>query len=251
YILGIARDVTEREKMFNELEAKNEELTSFAYRTSHDLKGPLTTIKRLANYIEQDIKAGNSDEAITNIARVKQQSIHLTNLITDILDLAKSNQKDYKNTSFNVIELINRITSKHEALIQDNQVEINIVCKDSQKMFSEELRIEQILENLITNGVKYANANNKYININFNESRDKYSFTVKDNGIGIPEGTGENIYKLFTRYDQNSDGSGIGMTIVKRNIDSLSGEIKYESSNFGTIFTITIPKQDNEKDLDE
>ncbi len=241
YILGIAIDVTERETLIKTLKDQNEELAAFSYRASHDLKGPLVSMQRLASYIYEDLNEGEIEEAKENILKIQKQSENLVQLVADILDLTKATLKDVVFEKVNITAIIENLLDKYDMLIKDNDVEIRF-DKDMY-VLSEATRITQILENLIINGVNYADVakTQRFVSISLEQKKNSYQLLIEDNGIGIPAEAGEDIYKLFTRYNTLADGTGIGMAIVKKHVDKLDGKIGYTSSEQGTLFKLIIP----------
>ena len=246
HILGIAQDVTEREALINTLEAKNEELSAFAYRTSHDLKSPLVTMRRLAEYIINDLKSGQYDEANKNLDTIKQQTHKLESLVTDILDLTRSEQQESSFIDINLNQVIDEITERYAEMIRLKGVK---VYSDVEPLIhSDVVRVKQILENLVVNAIKYSSdeTEESFVKVILRDGGNQYLLKVEDNGIGIDPDVGDKIYKAFTRFDKKSDGSGLGLAIVKKHVNKLGGNINYESSEIGTIFSIVLPKQDNE-----
>jgi len=204
------------EQRTESLTRANTELSQFAYRTSHDLKAPLTASKLLTNFIIEDIEAGDIDNAIQDINRIHDQMVKLEDLVMSILSLTEVDS------------------------IVDREIEPDI------QFFSCPIRITQILENLISNSLKYRDEKKSelaFIKVSLLGVADTYQLTVEDNGIGIPEDRHKEVFQMFKRFHpQLSFGSGLGLAIVKKHIDYLDGTIQMQTSPGGTKFIITIPK---------
>lgn len=243
-LLSKAADVFRRKSL--QLEKSNEELAQFSYRTSHDLKAPLTTSKQLAEYISKDITAGDLDEAKQNAQQIVKQMANLEKLVIDILDLAKADVAgdDIQNVDFGL--MLEEIFDRHGQMALENSCELRSDIKLNSEIIGDGARFTQVIENLVTNGIKYANLtlSNSYVAVSIAESTDTTSIVVEDNGIGIPEKHHDQIFKMFKRFHPEvSFGSGLGMSIVKKHVDFMKGTIDVSSSPSGTRFDIRFPRQ--------
>jgi PAS domain S-box-containing protein len=245
YILGISRDVTEREHLLENLQRSNEELSQFAYRTSHDLKSPLTTIKGLAKYIDEDLKTGDINEAQENVIKIVLQAEKLENLVIDILNLARADlQEGHEINAIDFSKIINDCCSKYETLIKDKNIDIRFNKLTDETFYSETVRVTQILDNLIANAIKYSDSKkaNSYVEISIQSSDTNWHISCLDNGLGIPLGKEKDIFKIFQRFHPDaSDGTGMGLSIIKRHIDKLDGKISVNTINNQTNFEIEFP----------
>ncbi len=253
FTLASIIDITERkgeaqkamEQKNIELLRANEELSQFAYRTSHDLRAPMRTIQGLARYVESDVSSGNLDEAKLNIRKIINQTNKLDLLVGDILNLARADLQETMQEVVDFSSIIVSIQERLSDLIVNNQVNVSYEISLKEVYKSGTLRMTQILENLISNGVKYCNPNNpqKYVKISVSESDSNILLKVEDNGVGIPKANQKEVFKMFARFHPTlSFGSGLGMSIVKKHLDKMGAEIKFSSSEAGTLFEIQLPK---------
>ncbi|MCJ8331714.1 MAG: DUF3365 domain-containing protein [Lentisphaeria bacterium] len=226
-----------------QLESLNLDLEQFAYRSSHDLKAPLSTIKGLANFIAEDIENRDLDEALANIKKVNYNVTKLETLVVSILDLAKADLGDEKRTLVYMNNIIDDIEKKFAGIIDLKKVQFtqHII---SNSILIQEARIIQIMENLILNSIKYSDPEKdlQTVHIEVKNSDEFHLLTIADNGLGIPEKFHKEVFTLFKRFHpDNAEGTGLGMSLVKRHIDQLDGEISFTSSEEGTTFKIKIP----------
>ncbi|WP_024610694.1 HAMP domain-containing sensor histidine kinase [Pseudoalteromonas sp. TB64] len=226
------------------LQQANDELAQFAYRASHDLKSPLSGAKSLANFVIEDIKAGETEEASRNALVIYQQMEKLETLVVDILLLAKAEigNEDRDVIDFNqlIIDMKERLTW----LMKDNPCTLETTINLSVPVKSEKARFAQIIENLISNGLKYYDRDKDapYVHFDISNEQEQLIITVTDNGIGIPEKHQSEVFDMFKRFHaETSNGSGLGMALVKKHVEYLNGEISLHSTNTGTTFEIIIP----------
>lgn len=226
------------------LQQANDELAQFAYRASHDLKSPLSGAKSLAKFVIKDIEAGNTEEASSNAEVIYQQMEKLENLVVDILLLAKA---DIGSEDVRVIDFEQLIIDMEERLawlMKDNPCVLETSVSLSRPVVSEKARFAQVIENMVSNSLKYydKNKNSPYVKCSIFDSNNELMIVVEDNGIGIPEKHHNEVFDMFKRFHLGaSTGSGLGMALVKKHVEYLQGIISLESSDKGTIFKITLP----------
>lgn len=222
----------------------NDELAQFAYRTSHDLKSPITTSLRLLEYLDIDIDDGNFDEAKLNVSRVRGIMLRLDSLVQDILSLVRAESDPTEEKLLNVAEIVENVVNGLERLAHEHGCEIITSIDKSIDVRIQRGRLTQIIENLISNGIKYSDRSttNSYVKIGVSKTDSELTISIRDNGVGIPEKFHDDIYKAFTRFHpESSFGSGLGMSIVKKHIDYLNGKVEFSSSASGTSYEIVIP----------
>ena len=240
----IERSREETQNVNIQLSIANDELKQFAYRTSHDLKAPMSTIIGLCDFIIEDIEDNEHKSAIVGVQKVKNNSNKLIELTTNILELAEIDKLEVKRKNINIKNIINDIESKLELLIKENNVTIELDENHDTPLLTQETRISQIIDNLISNSVKYCNFNldNRFVKVSTTNTSNTFTLTVEDNGIGIPQEYQSEIYNMFTRFHSNkASGSGLGMYILKKHIDYLEANIVMTSSIEGTTFKVDFP----------
>ena len=227
----------------DQLTRLNAELDSLVYRTSHDLRSPVTSILTLIEIIREEKDESKRNEYFNLQTKTL---FRLDSLISDTLDFAKNKRVElnYEPVDFRV--LIESILQDH--IFSDNSENIErIVEIDQQAIFvSDQTRLSMIVSNLVSNALRYHNLkqDNPWVKI-FVMANDKLAeLTFSDNGQGIDKKHIDHIFTMFYRANKKTTGSGIGLYIVKEAVEKLGGTIKTESTiNVGTKFTIIIPNR--------
>ena len=249
-VLGIARDITERklaeqerEELISELEARNTELTQFTYTVSHDLKSPLVTINGYLGYLEQDAAEGNTDRLKKDTQRIQEAVKKMQALLDELLELSRIGRMMNPPVEIPFDDVLKDAMDNIHGHLEQKGITVQthpnlpIVHGDRQ-------RLTQALQNLLDNAVKYmGDQPDPFIEIGQQGYEDdKPIFFVKDNGIGIEAEYHERIFGLFNKLDAQSEGTGIGLALVKRIIEFHGGRIWVESElGKGSSFYFTLP----------
>jgi PAS domain S-box-containing protein len=228
-----------------ELEAKNRELEQFTYTVSHDLKAPIITIKGFLGFLEKDVADQKTERVHNDVMRINEAVDKMHRLLTELLELSRIGRM--MNAPENI---------PFENLVQDamdavhGQLEARRVTIQSQPnlpaVHGDRQRLTQILQNLLDNAAKYmGDQPNPRIEIGQHGEEDgKPVFHVKDNGIGIAPEHHERIFGLFNKLDAKAEGTGIGLTLVKRIVEVHGGRVWLESEpGKGSTFYFTLPTQ--------
>jgi signal transduction histidine kinase len=249
---AVGRDITrlkqaeaEREKLIADLEAKNAELERFTYTVSHDLKAPLITIRGFMGFVEKDALAGNLERLRHDMDRIIEATDRMQRLLNELLELSRIGQlmNPFQSVSFEMIvrealELVRgRITSRSV------QVEI---AEGLPTLFGDRARLVEAVQNLIDNAVKFMGEQpNPRIEIGASgtDANGNPVFFVQDNGIGIDPKYHEQIFGLFNKLDAQTEGTGVGLALVRRIIEGHGGRIWVEShgAGQGAAFCFTLP----------
>ncbi|MED5423878.1 MAG: PAS domain-containing sensor histidine kinase, partial [Pseudomonadota bacterium] len=244
FLLGISRDVTEREELISQLTETNAELEEFAYRTSHDLRAPLVSSAKLLSMADKALDKGQID-TVRQCMQHAQTSIHkLEALVQDILQLtqAKSGNEEIEDVNINLVitNALDKIShiDGYERINFMREVDVNKtvrLCKN---------RFVLIVENLLSNAVKYTDPNEPKpeVRIKAYFSRKKLVLRVEDNGLGVPEENQNQLFTMFKRFHPKvSFGSGLGLYMMKKSADILGGEISFEPLKKGSAFILKVP----------
>ncbi len=254
FVLVMLVDISDRrvaEKKLAEeriaLEKSNTELDSFVYTASHDLRAPLRGINSFSKFIEEDYSDVLDDEGRDYLRRIRNGVGRMTQLIDDLLSLSRiSRQKN----PFENVEISSMIQSIQESIAFDlEDAKVNLVMPvDLPVIRCDRIKLSEAFLNLINNAIKFSRKNDNAVprvEISYEEQADAHRFSVQDNGIGIDPQYHNKIFGIFQRLHTNEEyeGTGAGLSIVKRVIDAHKGRLWIESElGKGASFYFTIPK---------
>lgn len=242
--LTMLRNVTERKRTEKELIKRNFELDSFVYRASHDLKAPLTSLMGLIRIAKTDTDI----ERMPMYFGMMDKSVSkLDNFIRDLTDFSRNARMETQWIEIDFRETIYELSENLRFMENAERVNMELEINQTEPFFSDPLRIGIILNNLISNGVKYFDPAKEDPRVKIIVETDHHQarIRIEDNGIGIGEEHMPKIFDLFYRATAESFGSGLGLYIVKNAVEKLEGTIIAISKlGEGTKFDITLPKSD-------
>jgi signal transduction histidine kinase len=232
----------------DELVKINAELDRFVYSASHDLRAPLSSITGLINLYQ----LGAGDEKDKMVDLIKNRVDKLDLFTQEIIQYSRNIRQEINPSSFLIHELIHESWEKLKYIPQAHPVKFLDKTEPTLQVHHDKDRIRVILENLISNGIKYAKQRQEesFIAVNAGIIRDKIVLEIQDNGIGIEKTKQPKVFDMFYRAHENSDGSGLGLFIVNEMVTKMKGRIEMESSeSTGTRFIIHLPMLDNAQPL--
>ena len=243
-----ARLFTERVTLNEELEAQNEELERFSYTVSHDLRSPLVTIRGFLGYLRQDAESGDMARFDKDLNRIARAVDKMQSLLNELLELSRIGRITNPPVEVNFKEIVQETLELLSGPLEAGNIRVNVE-KDFPTVYVDRLRLAEVIQNLISNAIKFMGDQPRptiEIGTRGMETDGKPIFYVRDNGIGIEQQYQERIFGLFNRLDPNIEGTGIGLTLVKRIIDNHEGRIWVESeSGKGATFLFTLPVAGN------
>jgi signal transduction histidine kinase len=226
-----------------ELRTKNRELEAFVYTVSHDLKAPVVSLQGMASVLAEDYENQLDDQGRHYLQRVIANATQMEGLIQNLLDLSRIGSIAYTPEVVNTEDVVREVLEQLESQINDQQIKVNI-GSPLPKIWFNRMRLHQVFSNLIGNAVKFMGKNPApCIEIGSTRTRDKIQFYVKDNGIGIEQAFHEKIFEVFRQLKEiEAEGTGIGLSIVKKIVESYGGRIWVDSEKEkGTTFYFTTP----------
>ncbi|HYV93590.1 MAG TPA: HAMP domain-containing sensor histidine kinase [Chitinophagales bacterium] len=227
-----------------ELQKSNTELDRFVYSVSHDLRAPLCSMLGVIEITEE-----MTEDSLTlkHFGMLKTSIGKMDGFIGDILHYSRNSRLEVKSEEINFKEILTDITNNLKYMAPTHRaVDIDIEVNNEKLFFSDKRRINVVLNNLIANSIRYQNpkTENPYVKVEVKNTESGVSILVKDNGIGISKEFHPKIYDMFYRVSEVSEGSGLGLYIVKEMIHKLEGAIDFDSElGTGTTFSLRIPQQ--------
>lgn len=240
---GTATDVHEQKQKSEELKKVNEELDSFVYTASHDLKAPLTNLEGLIRITEEKNHDDQARETV--FAMVRQQLSQLKLVIRDLGDIGrieKEAMEDFELVS--LPRLIKEFKDSNQQIIQETHTRISAHL-DKEEIFFSINSLRSLIHNLLDNAIKYRKQGvAPYLEISTRIHDEYWELRVRDNGIGIAPEHHEKVFDMFRRYHRTSKGTGIGLYIVRRISEKYGGGATVESeADVGSTFIVSIPRE--------
>lgn len=233
----------ERKKITTDLIKRNNDLEQFAYIVSHNLRAPVANIKGLSDLLNSVTQS--NDESFEELQALSSSINNLDDVINDLNNILQINSEtNDKLETVSLTELLNEISESLNLLIDKNNVTITGDFKEIEELLTLKSYIYSIFQNLITNSIKYKQADvDPVISITSKKSWNMITIIFEDNGRGIDMAkNGPHIFGLYKRFDTSVEGKGMGLFMVKIEVESLGGTISIESElNAGTLFTINLP----------
>ncbi len=252
-IAGLAEDVTElkraqaeREQMIAALEAQNAELERFTYTVSHDLRTPLITIKGFLGLLQEDIVRGDQEAVDEDIARMLAASETMERLLSELLQLSRIGRQVNPSQDVPLDPLVREALALVEGRIAERGVEIEI-APDLPCAYGDRDRLLEVFENLLDNAVKYMGDQARpRVEVGGAARDGEIRVYVRDNGIGIDPRYHDKVFGLFEQLDRKSEGTGVGLALVKRIVEVHGGRVWVESKGFGrgAAFWVALPTRD-------
>jgi signal transduction histidine kinase/ABC-type nitrate/sulfonate/bicarbonate transport system substrate-binding protein len=240
----IKRKELELQEITEELSKKNNELEKFAYITSHNLRAPVVNLLSLTQLQEE---SSFSEELQSEIRQNIYECVRkLDSTLNDLVEIVASQSgKSAKSEDLNLQIELNNVIKTIENQIKSSGAKIEVNFGMESKIHFPRHYLQSILLNLLTNAIKYkSNERNLVISLKTREGKDYTQFFFSDNGIGINlDKYGSKIFGLYQRFHSNIEGKGLGLYIVKSQIESMDGKIEVDSlPDVGTTFCIYFKK---------
>jgi PAS domain S-box-containing protein len=254
-VLATVIDITERKQVESAVEAQNAqlrrsnaELEQFAYIASHDLQEPLRMVANFTELLQDRYRDQLDERAHKYIGYAVEGAKRMQNLVRDLLAYSRvtSVEKVLKPVDSNAV--VAAVIERLSAAIVESGTKIHV--HPLPVVVSDELELGQVIQNLISNAVKFRSDRAPRIDIAAEQEDGMWRFSVADNGIGIDAKFSERIFQMFQRLHERGkfEGSGIGLAIAKKIIERHGGRIWFVSSlDQGTTFFFTLPAQDGDR----
>jgi signal transduction histidine kinase len=219
----------------------NAELEQFAYVASHDLKAPLRAIENLSTWIEEDIAESMGDDTRQNMKLLRGRVKRMNQLLEGLLNYSRIGRKGKAVEEVDVAHLIKEVVDMSSA---DENFKV-VVASDLPVITTREVPLQLVLRNLVENAIKHHDLDMGEIVVACHEKSGHYEFSVSDDGPGIDPDYHEKIFAMFQTLKSRDEveGSGMGLALVKKTVDSVGGNIVVESQSGvrGTKFVFQWP----------
>ncbi len=230
-----------------EIEDKNAELERFVYTVSHDLKSPLITIRGFLGMLEKDAAAGDAERMRNDVERIRAASGRMACLLDELLELSRIGRVTNAPELFALGDVAREAVEQVAGEIAGRGAEI-VIAPELPAVVGDRQRLLEVLQNLVANAVRYMGDQPRpKVEIGARSDGVETVFFVRDNGIGIDPCYHQKIFGLFERLQAETEGTGIGLALVKRIVEVHGGRVWVESEGAGrgASFCFTLPGQES------
>jgi signal transduction histidine kinase len=229
------------QKSNQELSKRNTELDNFVYSVSHDLRAPIASVLGLINLAKKDRNGAMKE---TYLDMINHSALQQDHFIREILDQSRNSRLEVKREEILFEPIIDEtFTQLSFATPTGKAVEKIISVHQEQPFYSDRWRLKVILNNIISNAIRYRNGRDPVIKVNVDVTDQGAAVSIEDNGKGIAKEHLKNVFRMFYRATDDGAGSGLGLYIVKETIDKLNGSILIDSEEGkGTTVRLLIPE---------
>ncbi|WP_160311404.1 sensor histidine kinase [Rhodopirellula islandica] len=226
------------------LEKSNAELIEFTYRMSHDLRSPVVSSRCLSQLAIKLLDEDDPQEAKEAMRRAETSLTKLSHTIQDIVSLVKQSMTDPLVETVPLRSIIEEAVQHSRDLPGGDVIDFQVICDEQLQVQTKRVPLKQSIENLVSNAVKYRDINKQTsrITIEVITAKNDFELSICDNGLGIDPKFNDQIFGMFKRFHPHvSSGSGLGLYLVSKNVDSIDGSVGYRPTTDGSRFTIHFP----------
>ncbi len=244
--IALIEDITDelaaeqrQQVLMADLEKSNKDLSDFAHIVSHDLKSPLRSMDALINWLREDYGDSFDEGANETFELLLEKVFKMDHLIEGILQYSSIDKKSVGRQPINTQNIVDDLL---RILFIPDHVTIQIV-KPLPVILGDHYRLQQLFQNILSNAISAMDKEKGEITIDYEEASEYWTFSIQDNGKGIPEKYRKKVFEMFESIDGDKKSTGIGLSIVKKIIDYYKGTMHLNSEvDVGTTFSFTIPK---------
>lgn len=234
----------ERKQKEREIKEKNIEMERFIYTVSHDLKSPLVTISSFLGYLETDIKAADTDRIREDVGYIRNAAEKIGQLLAELLELSRVGRVIANPVQVSFQEIVQEALQLVAGHISARGVQVT-VAQSPVMLYADRARLVEIWQNLLENAVKYMGDQPvPGIEVGVELQENDPVFFVRDSGMGIEARSLVKIFGLFEQLDKQTEGTGLGLALVKRIVEMYGGTVWAESDGpgHGSCFRFTLPE---------
>ena len=233
----------ERLRLIEELELRNDQLENLTHAVSHDLKSPLFTIQGFTGVLERDLAAGGDKARVDrDLARIREAATYMGRLLEQLSRVRRIERTEAHLEEVDLGELAREVVAAVAGVIGKKQIRVS-VSPDMPPILGDRLQLTEMLQNLVDNAARFmGDQPEPRIDVGWRLDGDETVFYVRDNGMGLEPRFHKVVFKLFQRLNANQEGTGVGLTIVKRVVEAHRGRVWVESEGAGkgTTFCFTL-----------
>jgi PAS domain S-box-containing protein len=242
--LSVMLDVTGAVRYQKQVEEKNRDLHDFAYMVSHDLKGPIVTIKGMLGIFEEDLRSSLSKEAEETLRHIRGATQKLEQLVASVLEYSKISSLDERSEPVELATVLKELLQHLSPQLSSSGASITIEGTPP-TVIGEHVWLYQVFSNLLGNAIKYREpARPLRVQVSFSPQSSGREVVVQiaDNGLGIPKDKISQLFRPFQRaHSKDIEGTGIGLASVKRVLEKCGGSVRVESTEgVGSVFFVTL-----------
>ena len=233
----------EREQLIAELRERNSAMEQFTYAISHDLKGPLLTVRSFLGSIEDDIQANNLTRALADMKRVRAAADKMARMIADLLEISRVGRVGHSPVDVAVDDVVREACELLASQISAKRVQL-VIDTDAARVRADRSRALQVFQNILENALKYmGDQAAPRIEIRCGKDAGYVVTSIHDNGIGIAPEHFERIFGLFEKLDPKAEGTGVGLALVRGIVEAHDGRVWVESegAHKGSTFHVRLP----------
>lgn len=235
-------ELQRRRSIEDELKRSNAELAGFASIASHDLQEPLRTMSGFAHLLEMGFAKELGDEGMEYVHYIQDASKRMKALIDDLLTYSRMGRGDVELQPVSMVDAVRAATSNLQAAIDQSQAQVTVGALPW--VMGDSTRLVQLMQNLLSNAIKFSGSQPPSVTVHATRQEERWSFEVRDNGLGIAPRDHERIFQVFQRLHHHSEipGTGIGLPLCARIVSAHGGSLTVQSElGAGAAFRFSLP----------
>ena len=221
----------------------NTELDNFLYKSSHDLSGPLASLQGLVNLAYMEPK--DEFHQLRLLGDLTSQIEKMSKMLSRLSLVSEVNHASLESQKIDIEKVLVALFEFEKKNYQSSNVQLSFKIQGDIKLVSDKLLFETIVENLVTNGIKFCNSNNRaqrFVHVEISKAGSMVCIRVSDNGLGIASKPDQDVFRMFMRGSERSETGGVGLYLTKICVNRLGGNIQLEqTSGDGSTFLVQLP----------
>lgn len=221
----------------------NTELDNFLYKSSHDLSGPLASLQGLVNLAYMEPK--DEFHQLRLLGDLTSQIEKMSKMLSRLSLVSEVNHASLESQKIDIEKVLVALFEFEKKNYQSSNVQLSFKIQGDVELVSDKLLFETIVENLVTNGIKFCNSNNRaqrFVHVEISKAGSMVCIRVSDNGLGIESKPDQDVFRMFMRGSERSETGGVGLYLTKICVNRLGGNIQLEqTSGNGSTFLVQLP----------